>query len=222
MTAPSAAPVRRPAVMASGFPEPGRHLKQAYRELHIAASGAEEQVQALGDLLLLPRPWDPPTCTRPELRRELWQWLEQVVIWLNTQYVWDVPAIIPACWAHHPHLVHEIALLADQRRRAGTTLTSDALEEWHRYCLPAFVERMRTRVKTHCDEGHQSWPAKGRFARHVAEQATTDRGNTFQADLDALGTPGAQSEPGAPRLHVVDEGLLVDTDTGEVLDEHPT
>lgn len=32
--------------------------------------------------------------------------------------------------------VHEIAVLADQRRRAGYALTSDATERWHRYNLP--------------------------------------------------------------------------------------
>ena len=63
-------------------------------------------------------------------------WLDDVVIWLNHEYVWDVVAMIPACWPKHPHLVHEIAVLADLRRRAGHALTGDALEEWHRYALP--------------------------------------------------------------------------------------
>jgi hypothetical protein len=39
----------------------------------------------------------------------------------------DVADVIPLCWPQHPHLVHEIAVLADQRRRAGPGLTSDAL-----------------------------------------------------------------------------------------------
>jgi hypothetical protein len=47
---------------------------------------------------------------------------------------------IPACWPQHPHLVHEIVVLADQRRRAGHALTSDASKEWHRYSLPAFID----------------------------------------------------------------------------------
>jgi hypothetical protein len=37
-----------------------------------------------------------PTCPQPELRAELWQWLDAVVTWLNTDYVWDVANIIPA------------------------------------------------------------------------------------------------------------------------------
>jgi hypothetical protein len=44
--------------------------------------------------------------------------LEALVTWLNHEYVWDVANVIPPCWPH-PHLVHEIAVLADQRHRAG-------------------------------------------------------------------------------------------------------
>ena len=38
------------------------------------------------------------------------------------------------------------------------SLTSDALEGWDRHCLPAFVDRMRGRIKDHCEEGHRGWP----------------------------------------------------------------
>jgi hypothetical protein len=53
--------------------------------------------------------------------------------------------------------------VADQHRRAGQALTSEPLEDWERYSLPSFTERMRTRLRTHCQEDHQSWPAKGRY-----------------------------------------------------------
>ena len=69
--------------------------------------------------------------------------MDAVVDWLITEYVWEATDTIPACWPQHPHLVHEIAVLADQRYRAGHAFTSDALEEWHRYSLPAFTERMK-------------------------------------------------------------------------------
>lgn len=209
-----------PTSMTRPFPEPGRQIQHAYRELMIAATGTKEQVKALGDPRLLARPWDPPTCVRPGLRRELWDWLEHVVTWLNTEYVWDVPEIIPACWPHHPHLAHEIAVLADQRRQAGTALTSDRLEEWHRYCLPAFVERMRSRLKAHCEEGHQPCPAKGRHARHLSNDLTTDREDTYDADMATL-KPARQPGPGPlPQLRVVDtdDRMHIDPNTGEVLD----
>jgi hypothetical protein len=99
---------------------------------------------------LLPRPWEPATCRTPQQRQQLWCWLDAVVDWLVTEYVWDVGAMIPVCWAQHPHLVYEIAVLADQRRRAGHALTSDALEEC-RYNLPAFTERIKSRLRNDCE-----------------------------------------------------------------------
>ena len=121
-TDPAAEPANEPMIRA--FPEGGALIRLAYRELNIATNGTKEQKNAIGDPRLLPQPWDPPTCRNTELREQVWAWLEDVVTWLNREYVWDVGAVIPGCWPQHPHLVHEIAVLADQRRRAGTALTS--------------------------------------------------------------------------------------------------
>jgi hypothetical protein len=137
-------------------------------------------------------------------------WLEAVATWLNHEYVWDVPDVIPPCWPQHPHLVHEIAVLADQRRRAGLAPTSDALEEWHRYSLPSFTERMKTRLRDHCQEDHQSWPAKGRHNRHTAEASRHRRMHAYAADLGALKSLRRQTQ--WARLGVVD------LDTGEIKD----
>ena len=157
MTRPDPEPAAVPLVQP--FPQPGRLVEHAYRELAIAANGTPEQKRALGDPRRLPRPWDPPTCTHPDLRLELWVWLDDVVTWINHEYVWDTASYIPACWPEHPHLVHDLAVLADQRRRAGLAHTSDALEDWHRYALPAFLDRMTSRLKSHCENGHQPWPS---------------------------------------------------------------
>jgi hypothetical protein len=100
-----------------------------------------------------------------------------------------LPVSSRRCWPHHPHLVHEIAVLTDQRHRAGQALTSDALEEWHRYSLPSFTERMRTRLRNHCQEDHQSWPAKGRHTRHSAEASRRKRMDAYAADVAALKGP---------------------------------
>ena len=63
-------------------------------------------------LAQLPRPWDPATCTG-RLREELWAWLDQVAIWINEQHLWNVARPgIPECWPAHPHLVHDLAVLA--------------------------------------------------------------------------------------------------------------
>jgi hypothetical protein len=208
------APTPRPVVQA--FPTAGRRVEHAYRELDIALHGTDQQKKALGSPRRLPRPWDPPTCADPDLRAELWDWLDHVVTWLNHEYVWDATAMIPTCWPRHPHLAHEIAVIADLRRRAGHALTADPLEEWHRYALPAFTDRMRQRTRSHCeDKDHQPWPAQGRHTRHLAHHATSRRADVFSADTATVREPCAPSPAAAgPVLQLV-EGLNVDT-TGEV------
>jgi O-methyltransferase domain len=37
------------------------------------------------------------TCRTPQFREQLWAWLEAVVAWLVSEYVWDVADAIPAC-----------------------------------------------------------------------------------------------------------------------------
>ena len=202
--------------LAQPFPRPGRLVEHAYWELQIAATGTPEQVRALGDLRRLPRPWDPPTCTHPDLRLELWVWLDAAVTWLNHEYVWDAAGYIPTCWPEHPHLVHDLAVLADQRRRAGHANTSDALEDWHRYALPAFLDRMNERVKSHCENGHQAWPATGRHARHTSDPAHRARIHTYKTDTDLEKAQPQPPEPSRRRLTVMD-GEIVNGATGEVI-----
>jgi hypothetical protein len=189
------------------FPAPGRQVQLAYRDLNLAMNGNADQNKQIGNPALLPRPWEPATCRDPELRAEVWAWLEDVVAWLNHEYTWDVASMIPTCWPAHPHLVHEIAVLADQRRRAGLAATSDALEEWHRYCLPALIDRMRTRLRAHCEDDHVPWPGRSRHNQHTSQRDTEQRGQAYTADIRTLEPPGP---PRAPRLG------LVDLDTGEV------
>ncbi|NHA68771.1 hypothetical protein [Phycicoccus flavus] len=210
-------PDNQPQPLVQGFPRPGRLVEHAYWELTIAATGTPVQVKALGDLRRLPRPWDPPTCTHPDLRLELWMWLEDVTTWINHEYNWDPDTYIPTCWPNHPHLVHDLAVLADQRRRAGMANTSDALEDWHRYALPTFHDRMRERLKTHCDNGHQPWPSTSRHARHTSDPHHRRRIHTYT--IDARFDAPQDLAPVAPsaRLRVVD-GEVLDQETGEVLE----
>lgn len=210
----SLAPMVRP------FPRPGKRIHVAYRELHLAVNGTPEQKLAIGPASQLPRPWEPSTCANPELRSQLWAWLEEVVLWLNHEHTWDVASTIPTCWPQHPHLVRELAVLTDQRRRAVLALNSDPLEDWHRYTLPTFTDRMRTRIKDHCEEGHQAWPGRGRHRRADSQDRRRAREASFTADLDAPTRPALRPhghKPLPPRLSVID-GDLVDTDTGEIQD----
>ena len=65
------------------FPAPGKLVALAYRELDRAATGSPEQILALGDARLLPRPSEPATCRTPQLREQLWLWLDAVVDWAD-------------------------------------------------------------------------------------------------------------------------------------------
>ena len=202
--------------LALPFPLPdGPELSAAYKELYLAAHGDDATKKAIGDPALLPRPWDPPTCRKRQLRQELWEWLDAVVTWFNTEYVWDPNAgMIPPCWPQHPHLVHEIAVLADQRRRAGIDTSSNTLEEWHRYTVPAFLERLRQRTKSHCEEHHQPWPARARYARYASDTAVAERRQAYEAD--ASGDRGC-SRRGSSRSRLEDDaGNAIDPATGEI------
>ena len=192
------------------FPNPGPRVTDAFRQLDLAATGTTAQKAVLGDPARLPRPWDPATCTDPALRGQLWEWLDTVVIWLNHEHTWDAGDLIPTCWPAHPHLTHEIAVLAGQRRTSGLALTSDLLEEWHRYHLPAFLGRMRSQTKTHCDEGHRPWPGRSRAAQHTGDDESSTRESRFTHDIRAVTGDHATT---APQLGFIDldSGLLVDS-----------
>jgi hypothetical protein len=85
------------------------------------------------------------------------------------------------------------------------------LEEWHRYSLPAFTERMKSRLGSHCEDGHQPWPAKGRHTRYTAETSRRTREEHYARDVGSL-RPTEATARRRPRLG------LVDLDTGEIND----
>lgn len=201
------------------FPAPDSvELKKAYRNLYLSANGTEAEKKRIGNPANLPRPWDPASCTNPALRREVWAWLEKFVTWFNHEYVWDHNAgMIPACWPQHPHLVHEIAVLADQRRRAGLDPTSSALEEWHRFGIPGFLERLKTRTKNSCDEHHASWPAEARHARGAGPGCAEVRAVLFATDTAAPIPPDHDATPRGLHLIRQPSGELLDPDTGEMI-----
>ena len=169
----------RSVPMVLPFPRPGWLIRDAYQDLEVAANSSLQRLPTFSGLDDLPRPWDPASCTDPALRREVWEWLDAVVAWHNHEQVWDVHATILTCWPHHPHLVQQIAVLADQRHHAGQALTSDLLEDWHRYTLPAFTDRMTAHLREHCADTHQPWPAQGRHTRYQAEPSHADRQSRF-------------------------------------------
>lgn len=206
-----------PARLVWRFPMPDSELiDTAYYRLERSEIGTETEKALLGDHNELPKPWDVASCEDVRLRRDVWDWYERVVTWFNHEYVWDPAAgMIPPCWPLHPHLVHEVGVLADQRRRIEMASTGNALEEWHRYVVPGLLDRIQKRVKQHCDEVHQPWPARARFARQQTAQQIQARFSAFEGDLTA--ESAEDDAPGGPKLKIVDEdGRLVDPQTGEV------
>lgn len=216
MTASAAENALTPRPMVQGFPGPGPLVSHAYHDLWLTQAGSEAEKKRLGSPTNLPHPWDPATCTDRHLRRELWLWLDAVAAWVNHEYCWEPSGtpFIPPCWPQHPHIVHELAVLADQRRRCNLAANSDMLENWHRYVLPGFLDRMKERLNNHCDDHHQPWPARARHAYYLAHELTADRSRAFERDLGPV-------EPLATRQHQLASRVVgvsaVDRDIGELL-----
>ncbi|MEP6648600.1 MAG: hypothetical protein ABJA74_01615 [Lapillicoccus sp.] len=141
------------------FPAPPRLVGKAYAKLQVLQTGTDEQIAALGPLELLERPWEPTRCG-PATRRQLWDWLDDVAAWVNHEFGWGVDRLIPPCWPQHPHIAHELAVLADQRYTAGQAFHGGALEEWHRFSLPLFLERMTSRLGTGASPDTRSGPPR--------------------------------------------------------------
>ncbi|NHA01229.1 hypothetical protein G5V59_18940 [Nocardioides sp. W3-2-3] len=90
-------------------------------------------------------------------------------------------------------------------------MTSDALEEWHRYCLTAFTDRMRNRLRAHCDDEHKSLAGQAPPQRAPGRReapATREhlrlrhrRPTRQQAGTRTAAGPGRPTEarPGRPR-----------------------
>ena len=170
-------PVRRRLV--APLPAPGEVLVAVLTGWELIDQG--EQPYSVN----LARPWEPATCTDALLRAELWAWLDQVVHWVNHEHLWDPSDLIPPCWPQHPHLVHELAVLAVERRQASRTTTPDALQQWQTHTLPTFLTRTHTRLKRHCDTDHQPTPATTAHARYQAHPQATARKASFDNDLTA-------------------------------------
>lgn len=201
------------------FPVPPPLVEHAFHTLTVAETGTDPHRHAVGDPARLPRPWNPAAITDPHLRAQIWDWLETVVVWINTQYTWDPEDLISPCWPRHPHIVRELAVIADQYRRAEAAVTSIPLEEWHRYTLPMFLDRTRRRQRGHCDDGgHKPSPSHGQHTRHTSGPTHQQRHDAYRDDITALtGQWHPATQPPARTRHIDGAGH-VDLDTGLI---HP-
>ena len=218
------------------FPQPGRLVEGAYRRLEEAENGTPDQKRAVQLSGSLERPWDPPSCA-PALRGHVWQWLDEVAAWVNHEYTWGVERLIPPCWPAHPHIAHELAVLADLRRTAGRDTTSALLDYWHRDVLPMFFERMHLRLAGSCAVTHQDWTAAARYRAFTNDTNQAQRRVWFTTDRETTppspaidhdgrrssGTCAAGVDRGGRSVpyesdNTDGEQLVVDTRTGLVLD----
>jgi hypothetical protein len=169
--------------MAAPFPEPSPIISGILDELRAAVVSPPETDLELRELAVLPRPWDPPSCG-PDLRRLVYTWLDDVVAWVNTDHAWRPDRLIPGCWQDHPHIVHELATIACLRWEAALAVTPVPLEDWHRYALPTFLDRIAQRIgTTGCPPGkHMAPPANTRNTNYHEQQATSARRRRRNAD----------------------------------------
>ena len=166
-------------LLAPPFPRPPRWVRHALEMLRQAElSGLEPSAYGLLD-----RPWDPATCS-PQVRRELWSWIDDVAGWLNYTYAWQTTHVVPSCWPAHPALVRELAVIACMRAAAADATVPHPMEEWHRYALPGFYARMNERQGMGCPPGrHVDWPARSWDADYRTPSAVAERRRRFNADI---------------------------------------
>jgi len=69
---------------------------------------------------------------------------------------------------------------------------------------------MRRSIKSHCEERHQAWPARARYARQVAQQSFDQRWLKANEDVQAVGVLS-----GKPWLEM-ENGDELNVVTGEI------
>lgn len=182
-----------PGLIAAPFPTPPGVVASLLDELRIAAGSIDETDAEARRVALLPRPWDPPSCL-PEIRQSMYAWMDEVVAWINEEHTWRTDRVLPICWDLHPHVVHELATVACLRWEAGFARTPAALEEWHRFTLPAFLGRVVDRIgETGCPPGrHQPSPGGGRNVIYCDTDESTRRRLRRWQDSEAA-TIGGQA-----------------------------
>ncbi|MGH3266753.1 MAG: hypothetical protein ACRDNS_32770 [Trebonia sp.] len=177
------------------FPSPPPPLGKVLHQHDVARRADPDEIAREDDLSDLPRPWTPAACG-DDLRVAIWDWCDAVAEWLNHEYAWRPAQLVPPCWPYHPHIAHELPILALQRYHAGRSDGPELLDQWHRESLPLFFERMHTRLgESKCRTGtHQDWPAEPRQAAYTTPDAVQVRRAAFFQDTN----------PGAPLRAVRD------------------
>jgi hypothetical protein len=117
----------------------------ALDQLRIAAELPPDSDIELRQVAMLPRPWDPASCP-PELRDLIYVWLDAVAGWINEDLTWRDRPRASDLLARPPHIIHELAIVACLRWEADHAITAAVLEDWHRFSLPMFLDRLALRI----------------------------------------------------------------------------
>jgi hypothetical protein len=149
----------------------------AYWELILPRSALSGQIRAVGDTRLLPRPWEPATCRSPAAAAA-------VVVLAGRGRRLVGHRVRLGCWRHDSYMLAAAPTsgvrdcgLADQRRRAGHARYQRRLGGWRRYNLPALTERIKSRLRNHCELQHRPGHAvasKGRTKPAASGRARHD------------------------------------------------
>ena len=196
-------------LMAAPFPEPpGRH-RRLLDELRLAAAATDETEHESRRVAMLPRPWDPPSCP-PEIRRTSTLWLDDVVAWINEEHTWRTDRVIPICWdcTRTSFTSSRRSPACAGRRRSPSPRA--ALEEWHRYTLPMFLDRVVERIgETGCPpDRHQPNPvAAGTRSTGRRRTRSTQESTLAGRGAGPRGATGRRARPllsaWAKRRHLV-------------------
>lgn len=166
------------------FPMPPGSVVRAWELLRVVRRGDPDEIAETGvDLDNLARPWVPGTCP-DDLREGMWTWCDAAAAWINREYTWKPTHLVPPCWPRHPHIANELPVLVFSRWIAEDSLGPEALEDWHRYTLPMFLDRMHTRLgESTCRSGkHQDWPAEARYTAFFGDELANDRADLIYTD----------------------------------------
>jgi hypothetical protein len=131
--------------MAAPYPAPSPLVVAALDQLRIAAESPPDSDIELRQVAMLPRPWDPASCP-PELRDLIYVWLDAVAGWINEDLTWRDRPRASDLLARPPHIIHELAIVACLRWEADHAVTAAVLEDWHRFSLPMFLDRLALRI----------------------------------------------------------------------------
>jgi len=171
-------------VIATACPPPPPAVILALSRLRALRTEDPAAVHALSPAQDLARPWEPSTCA-PRLREQVWYWCDAIAAWINRDYAWRPEHLIPACWPAHPHIAHELPVLACLRVEAEAALDAEPLEAWHRDALPHFLDRLAARLgQSSCRTGaHADWPAAARDHAYHSQAVVAERQHRIDTDV---------------------------------------